>query len=200
MRVETTSRNIYTFSELSDKAKNRAIEKHSEFESEIFDSEYTIDDIKNTAAMFGLRIDKFYYSGFCSQGGGASFSGYYEYKPGAYAKTICDRPNDSDLKSIVKTLQEIQRKHFYKISCSFVQRGHYYHENTIYCQELLIDNNDANFDTDAIESDILESIRSFAQWAYRLLESEYEYRTSRDACQESILANEYEFDASGNMA
>ena len=199
MRIETTSRNIYKFLELSEQAKQRAVERHSQFESDSFDSNWIIDDIKSTAAMFGLDIANFYYSGFCCQGDGASFTGYYSYKKGGLSDIAADRPNDSALHSIVSAMQEIQRKSFYKLSCAIVQRGHYYHENTMYIDTLYVAGDYPNFDVTSIENDLQECFRNFAKWAYRLIESAYEYQISDESCIESILANEYEFTENGNM-
>lgn len=44
-----------------------------------FDSDFIFDDIKSQCKIFGLEIDKIYYSGFCGQGDGASFEGSYTY-------------------------------------------------------------------------------------------------------------------------
>lgn len=64
---------IYSFTELSDKAKNTAIEKHKE-NSEIF-LDFFNDDCIETIKESGFRGNiKLQYSLSCSQGDGLSFS------------------------------------------------------------------------------------------------------------------------------
>ena len=43
-------------------------------------------------------------------------------------------------------------------------------------------------------------LRSFADWIYRQLKEEYEYRMSDENVDESIRINEYEFDENGRIA
>ena len=51
---------------------------------------------------------------------------------------------------------------------------------------------------DDIEDDHEANARDAMRWIYRQLEREYEYQTSDEVVDENIIANEYEFDASGN--
>jgi hypothetical protein len=47
------------------------------------------------------------------------------------------------------------------------------------------------------EEVVIEALRDLARWLYRQLEREYEYLTSDEAVDESIVANEYTFTAAG---
>lgn len=40
----------------------------------------------------------------------------------------------------------------------------------------------------------------FADWVYKQLENEYDYRTSEEACREAIESNDYEFTEKGDRA
>ena len=51
-----------------------------------------------------------------------------------------------------------------------------------------------------VEEDTRDILREFADWIYRHLESEYEYRMSDENVDESIRINEYEFDENGRIA
>ena len=53
-----------------------------------------------------------------------------------------------------------------------------------------------NMTADA-EDIVVDALRDLARWLYRQLEREYEYRTSDDAVDETIAANEYSFTESG---
>lgn len=49
------------------------------------------------------------------------------------------------------------------------------------------------------EDDVIQLMRDFADWIYEQLEKAYDYRTSDEAVEESIIANEYEFDENGSI-
>jgi hypothetical protein len=51
-----------------------------------------------------------------------------------------------------------------------------------------------------VSDDLIDALRSFEHWAWRVLRDEYEYLTSAEAIKETIEANEYEFDQDGNLA
>lgn len=199
MRIETIEHAIYKFSELSEAVQQHAIEARRCAESSDWDADYIIDNIKETAAKFGLSIDNFYYSGFYSQGDGASFTGEYRYKTGGLMAVKDQWPSSHALHSIVESLQKLQASYFYRLSCTLYQRGHYYHENTMYLGGFEIGDTSPSYDTSEIETDLLECLRSFAQWTYSLLESEYDYRTSDEACRESLIDGGYEFTEDGEV-
>ena len=76
MRTQITIQTLYTFDELSDSAKERAREWWRNLEAQDWDSSCTIDDAKDCAKIIGILIDDVYWSGFYSQGDGATKSGY----------------------------------------------------------------------------------------------------------------------------
>lgn len=47
------------------------------------------------------------------------------------------------------------------------------------------------------EEELTQCLRDFADWIYRKLEAEYEYRMSDENVDEAIRINEYDFDESG---
>ena len=85
MRTITTETQAYTIHELSDKSKERA---HCQWlkNFEFFGAECVIGDAKQVAALMGWEIDKVFYSGFSSQGDGASFEGTMHYAKGCGKK------------------------------------------------------------------------------------------------------------------
>lgn len=211
MRQWTESRVAYQFSELSESAKNRAVEKQAEFESREFDGVDAIfEDVNRIAKIFGITFAYrsqrtttgktyqdpcIYYSGFSSQGDGASFEGNYAYAKGS-SKAIRDyAPLDTKLHYMADELMALQRQYFYGLTATITKRGNYEHSGCMDC--------DVEYNRDETRElphdDLLRVFRSFADWIYRSLETEYDYRTSRDACIESIEANEYEYDAKGNI-
>lgn len=49
------------------------------------------------------------------------------------------------------------------------------------------------------EDIVIEVLRDLARWLYRQLEREYEYLTSDEAVDESMIANDYTFTGSGRQ-
>lgn len=186
--------NIYTFEELTNEAKEAARNWYREVSSsDTFWSEYVINDAKSIAALMGIDIDQVYWSGFWSQGDGASFTGSYTYKKGAVKAVKSYAPQDQGLHRIAQELQDIQRPNFYRLMASISQRGHYQHENTMYVSV----DRDGDYASDETTDQLLDIFRQYAQWIYSRLEAEYEYQNSDEVIDEALIANEYEFTTDG---
>ena len=116
---------VYQFNELSDEAKDKAIENYRQagFDYEWWN--YIFEDAKRMGVLMGITVDNIYFSGFSSQGDGACFEGSYEYQKGS-VKAIREETGDSDkdLTAIAKGLQAEQRRNFYGLSASVKHRGH----------------------------------------------------------------------------
>ena len=212
MRTETTTRTLYKFSELSPEAQRRALEKQAQYEAENFDPEFVYYDAATIADLLGLDLDTryiplmngstrpeptIYYSGFSSQGDGACFEGRYKYKKGALKAVKEYAGRDKELHRIVKALQEIQRKNFYQLTARTTHSRHYYHSG---CMSVDVERQDEKEMTDDAEETVKECLRDFADWIYKQLEQEYDYRTGEESCWEAIEANDYEFTEKGGMA
>ena len=212
MRTETMTRTLYKFSELSPEAQRRALEKQARFEAEDFDPEFVYDDAATIADLFGLDLDTryiplmnggtrpeptIYYKGFYYQGDGACFEGRYKYKKGALKAVKEYAGQDKELHRIVKALQEIQRKNFYQLTARTTHSGYYYHSG---CMSVDVERSDDKEMTADAEDTVKECLRDFANWIYKQLENEYDYRTGEEACREAIEANDYEFTEKGDMA
>ena len=194
--IETT---VYKFSELSEAAKEKAIENWNRdgLDYEWWDAVY--EDAKTIGELMGIKVDKIFFSGFWSQGDGACFEGSYEYKKGSVKAVRDYAPQDEDLHKIVKGLQAEQRRNFYGLSAEVKQRGHYMHE---FCTEIDVADNRDNAPwrvSDEVEEAIKDLLRDFMRWIYRNLERENDYLTSAEAVTETIEANDYEFTEAGDM-
>lgn len=212
MRSETMTRTLHKFDELSPEAQQHALENQARYEAEYFDHEIVFDDAATIADLFGLDIlqtyktrrngehfyaPTIYYSGFCSQGDGACFEGRYEYKRGALKAVKDYAGQDEKLHRIVEALQEIQKKNFYQLTAKCIHSGHYYNSG---CMSMDVERSDGKEMTADAEDGVKEFLRDFADWIYKQLENEYDYRTSEEACREAIEANDYEFTEEGEMA
>jgi hypothetical protein len=209
MRTETIVRNLYKFDELSDKAKEKARDRYREsgIHDEWWDSVY--EDAEEIAKLLGIEIRQLpiktlggkiryepaiYFRGFSSQGNGACFEGTYRYRKGSVAAIKDYAPQDETLHRIAKTLQEEQKKSWYRLSAKITHRGNYCHS---YSMDIEVDSDHPrDFDAEPIR----KCMRDFADWIYERLEEEYDYLNSDEAVDESITANDYEFTKSGELA
>jgi len=198
MRIVKTETKVYKYEELSDDAKQTALEKLSDIN---VDHEwwYDYEDKKEIAKLMGIDIDNIYFSGFSSQGDGACFEGNYEYKKNSIKAVIDYAPQDVELHRIVKALQAVQKTAFYGITASVKHSGHYYHK---YCTDISVDmpENIGQAKFSEIEDATIELLRDYMDWIYRQLQSEYDYQTSEEAILETIEANEYEFTEDGELS
>lgn len=185
--MRTIETKVYQYSELSEEAKEKARKWYRDgaLDYEWWDSSF--DWFRATGKAIGFEIKDIFFSGFWSQGDGASFTGTYSYRPG-WRKALAETCTDKDVTEIAGTLTEIQRPHFYRLTASLSKSGHYSHSHTM------------QIAADDCEEQLLDAARSFADWIYRQLEKEYEYLLSDDVVAESIVANEYEFTEDGDRA
>lgn len=196
MREITTK--VYTFDELSDDAKEKAREW---FRQDVFtdsnDWEFVYEDAKEIASMFGLDIQKIYFTGFASQGDGARFEGDYSFKPGGLRAVKAFAPRCTELHRVVKALQDIQRRNFYQITATTAHSGRYCHSGYMTVD---IERKDGKDWSDGARDEIKDQLRNFADWIYYQLEAEYDYQMSDEAVDENIRINEYEFTEKGERA
>lgn len=209
MRIETVERQLYQFTELDTRAKERAREWWRELENQEFQVDY--DDFENVAAILGIEFAQrpiktlggqtryepaIYWSGFSSQGDGACFEGRYAYAAQCRKKIREYAPQDATLHKITDELFEVQRKNFYKVSARCTHSGRYYHSGCMFVAAFR-DGDDAPSD---VADSLTTTLRAFADWVYRQLEQEYVYRMSDEQIDDAIQANEYEFLADGTRA
>lgn len=204
MREITTVKTVFTYNELSDKAKEKARDwfRESNCSHDWFDSVYEYAD--NAAKIMGIELDRkrgnttdIMFSGFSSQGDGACFEASYSYAKGAVKAVKDYAPNDTELQRIAKLLQDTQRRNFYRLTATTKQRGRYYHSG---CMSVSVEDSENQYrDIGDSEDDITQAMRDFADWIYEQLESEYEDINSDEKVEENIILNEYEFDEEGNI-
>lgn len=206
---------LYQFDELSEKAKEKAREWYREGEAQDFGAHGEIFEPAETAAKIlgitfrqdvvklqggGTRTEPdIRWSGFSSQGDGASFVGSYEYAKGSSKAIRAEFGTDEKLWAIADGLTELQKKHGYKLQATIEQSGHYVHKYSMSVDLYTHTVGKSETFADA-EKELLELMRDFAQWIYYGLEEEYTYRMSDEAVDESIIANEYEFTEDGKRA
>jgi hypothetical protein len=207
MRTLTTT--VFKFSELSESAKKRAIEKNWDWN--IYDDWFdcTKEDFETIGKILGIDFDgypvrlmnggtrsqpKIYFSGFSSQGDGASFAGRWTYSKGMARKIREHAPQDTELHRIADRLAGIQKRYFYGIDTRIEQHGNYVHSHTMRFEHY--HSSDCELPA-SVTDEIEQLLRDLADWYYSQLEKEYDYLTSPEAIAESLEANECEFDEDG---
>lgn len=175
--MKTVTINIYQFSELSDEAKEKAINNLSDSN---VDSDWW-DSICEDAAQVNIKIKSF------------------DIDRGSYlnAKFIESAYNTANL--II--LNHGESCETYKTAKTFINDY-----NELVCKysdgiktDIVAEGNEYNFDNEAedLENDFLQSISE----DYRIiLSNEYDYLTSETAIIETIEANEYYFYSDGKLA
>ena len=210
--MRTIETKLYTFEELSEEAKQRAIEKNRYFNVEdSFWHECVYETFKDQAEEAGFSIatlsDKrgkglaIYFSGFWSQGDGAMFE--YDH--------ISDELKNEFIEGLkLSPMRKTWLKNQAVICGSCRHLGHYYHEN---CASHSIDFESSfqwsvainfhnwieSFAAD-FEDFVISKYKDLCRDLYRQLEKEYEYMTSDESVSESLISNEYEFTEDGMMS
>ena len=198
--MKTVERNLYTIGELKEKFPKvyaSVIEKNRNFYTgdRWFDDVYT--DVCTMLNSCGFQDVNIQFSGFWSQGDGASFTARFD------SETI-----DIDaLKSYAPNeVNYIRIAEFFKEKClpygnvtfnlERTQYRHYVHANTITLESMECD---PESDTvwDNLRGDFIMQARSIMREIYARLENEYTEITSDSAIEESLESNECYFDENG---
>jgi hypothetical protein len=210
--MRETITKVYQFDELSNSAKEHARNWWRDSEDKDFDTTFMYETFETAAKLLGIEFDKqpiklmggstryepkIWWSGFSSQGDGASFEGSYSYAKNCSKAIRSEFPTDAKLHAIADGLISIQKANGYKLSAKITQSDrHYCHKYTMRVDAYKGDD-EAEVMTNKT---ILDLMRDFAEWMYRSLEEEYEYRMDDENVDESIRINEYEFTENGEIA
>ncbi len=206
--IETT---VYQLGELSDAAKEKARAWYREigFEYDWYDSVF--EDFQRIAEILGICLKtrpvrlmgggtrqepQISFTGFWSQGDGASYQAFYAFRKNATREIRSYAPQDTRLHAIADALLATQRRNFYQLRADVSHRGRYYHE---YCMLIAVERNSPTWQdmTADAEDAVIEALRDLARWLYRQLERAYEYLSSDEAVDETIAANQYTFTKTG---
>ena len=174
----------YKFDELSEAAKERALDAFRDVNVEYdwWDGAYYI--IRAAGELLGLEIGDIHFDAYLY----CIFNANYEYVRGAVKAVKAEFPQDTKLHDVARKLQDLQKRHFYSLSCA-VTEGRTTNRYSCF-----------RFGEDYECEELGDIIDDFAHWAWILLCDEYDYLTSDEAVQEAIEANEYEFTEDGELA
>lgn len=196
------------YHELNDRAKER-VRQLLEPDNRWWEDVY--EQAKAEGATKGFRIDDISFSGFWSQGDGASWTGAVRLRD-----WVPDNPEDME----TRIVRELVRNEEINLLANVYTRGRGVHESTmkldwnpeVYDESVRLREGPLAGATIAdllapfpdlfvkLEAAMLESARDFAREIYRRLEEEYEHMASDEYIAGLCEANEYEFDEDGNWA
>lgn len=186
--MKTIPLTLYRYTELSAPAQERARDKWREHDRVDFD--YTLDEAKIIGRHLGFDISRIPYSGFYSQGDGASITGDWSADHVDPAHLKEHAPNDTELAEICETLSAISIRNP-EATINLSPNGRYCHEHSVhYCFDDMNDADDSLFE---------ETARSFMKWIYAQLEEEYEHQTSDETTTSTLTADEYFFTEDGTL-
>jgi hypothetical protein len=183
---------------ISDERKAELIEKYRDINInyEWWDAAY--DDFKSICTILGIDLDKNEpsFSGFWSQGDGASFTGSFSPRDilDAPAKMREHAPKDEELHRIADELCELNIIYLTKFWGSIRRDDtRYCHSNTM-VGEIATLNEEPDYWPDEVfgivDASFQQLMRDLADWLYEVLEKEYDWRTSDEEVWEAIVANE----------
>lgn len=141
-----------------------------------------------------INRDGLSFSGFGSQGDGASFTGVFDgsVAEGAPESIRKHAPKDAVLHNIADELCNAGRTYFQCHVDIHRNNSPYVHSDTmgiVYVDSVYGDIDDwSDAVIEALESDILKLMRDLADWFYRALEQEYEYLTSDEVVWEALVS------------
>lgn len=81
MRTETRTHTFKTFSELTEENQLKIVEENRDMEVEHDWWDFVYTDAIQLGETMGIEIQEIQFSGFCSQGDGARFRGFFKPKP-----------------------------------------------------------------------------------------------------------------------
>ena len=196
MKTITKKYNVYAYKELSKEAKEKALENLRDINvSEDNWYEFIFEEQLEKLEKMGFEDANILFSGFWSQGDGASFKA--QINPNKFVKHF---KLNSHYAKLLKA---------YEITGIISQSGNYYHSNTMGIDldfDPLADNIDEPKQlflgkmSEEFENEVLEYARIEADRIYRVLEKEYDYQTSEKAIIETFEANEYTFLKDGTLS
>lgn len=194
-----------SFEDLEPKARERALDKMRGFIEGEFDLSAgdMIDRLKDEAPDY-FDVEDIQYSGFASQGDGASWTGNVNLKKWCEKNSPEALPfvNDNEIETWAAVVRT---------------DSHYVHENTIRV-EVIEHATKVTYDSSPFEGsleeyyahvegvvddlvlEVTDAVKDFCREIYKELEEEYNYTQTDEYLMDLIEANQYDFTADGDLA
>ena len=183
---------VYKFDELSPKAQEKALNDQRDFESEIWDAkDYIIPNFKEDIEKFGISDIEVAYSGFGSQGDGASFTGLVNLP-----KFIKSQKAEKEYPNLLKDMEKGEVDDSVRIERYDSQ---YSHEMTVSSGTIHSKSKKSEKETEKLEDELTKFVRDRSKKLYEEMQVDYDDRMSDESLKDAIEANEYEYKGNGEM-
>lgn len=188
---------------MTEKRKAQLTEKYRDINVEHIDWwDWTYDDFKTQMAAKGIEVDDICFSGFWSQGDGASFTGWVKdntlfLKAHELTETypwitkLLEMGGDFTLK-IERTNSRYAHENTVGVDLIFTSLFSHHIESRDDLRSAIADRWDQHLDAEyaTICAVVSEIVRGYCRDLYQQLEEEYDYLTSDEAVWEAIESNE----------
>lgn len=189
MQVITTKTEVYKFNELPKEVQEKALENQRDINTDYDWFDCTVDDSKQHLTEIGFNEPEIYFSGFWSQGDGASFKAQVDLKKWLKVNKLANK-------------YRALYFHADEYSLNITKSGNYEHEYTMSIDDGYIGDyvsEKSKLQYDEVADMILENARDEARKIYKMLEKEYNYLSSDEAIKDTIEANDYDFTIDGKI-
>jgi len=185
--------------------KDKLIDKYRDINTDYEWWDCTESDLVDDLTEIGFSMDQMYFSGFCSQGDGACFTGVMREWGKFVEKTpsfVEAFPNTANFLALEGGEYTISHRDRY---CHEYSTSHEYRadiEDEIEALELVADGDALDYmklatykaamreDGDSVEKWLTEHFRDKMRMLYKTLEAEYNYLTSDETVWETLEAND----------
>ena len=196
MRNVTQTIPVYTWSELSDQVKDKL--RYEYLEPDWSDTTY--DDFVCVATKLDFDVSRkgIAFSGFASQGDGASFIGYWEASKLNVDALFEYAPEDKELHKIAYGFAALVKEYGHGWQCHVSRMPSLYcHDKTMGCHGSWEGcGGDLGPDTDDLLTDLSQRL---ARWLYAQLETDYDYYLSDEKIGDICDGEGWEFHADGHV-
>ena len=214
----------YSFDELSPEAQENALDNNRDINVDYDGWEDGVTEgFKEDMREIGIDDIEISFSGFYSQGDGASFTSEdidtrklfdaigIKSDDALNMETDDERSKgqNKEFYDLLDTMEEIGQLERNRIKPEEIRvtiertDNRHVHYNTVRANVEIWDEPDGWEEpygfTDKLEDTVTEYIRGLCKDLYRSLEKEYDHLTSDEAVKETLVDNDYEFDEEGNL-
>lgn len=195
--MKTISLNLYAFDELTPDVQKKVLEKERSINVDYDWSEYLQEEFTRKLEESGYRAPKISWSGFWSQGDGASFT----CKSVDLEKWLLTLSTEKQ--AALQALLPLIKDELLTASVEGNSYHHHYsHSKTIYgTTDLSTDVEDPVLQelTNTLERELHLDAQSLSEDYYRELERAYDDLVSDEQVADTLRANEYTFEENGTM-
>lgn len=153
-------------------------------------AEAVIDDAKEIAACLGINIEEVLYSGFCSQGDGACFTGSLGYNADCLENIMAYAPLDKGLHEIAASWQQLRCP---SLEVSVAHNDRYCHSNSV-------DYDFSEVNLEEVDPSRVKIVAaSFMGWIYKQLEDAYNYACAWEKARAYVEADDRRIEAATSV-